>query len=377
MNGAFFGDFSLYIHIPYCVSKCAYCDFLSFSDKGSMSYYFDALCAEIREKGRKYKDRVVTAVYIGGGTPSIAHAYFPKLKDAVFSSFRVAEGAEISVECNPESVTEEFIFAAKDLGVNRVSVGVQSLSDRLLRRIGRAHDRATALRALNMLTQAFPRVNADVMVGLPDQTEADVLETTDRLLGYDLSHISCYSLILEKGTHLYKEARRGEFAPDEDRAVDMYDLVRGRLSDAGYERYEISNFAKKGEECRYNLSVWQYAEYLGLGLGASSFMKGEKSDTFARRYRAPRDLARYISGGRPVVRRISTGEAKKEFVMLGLRLREGLSLANYRALFGSDLLTDFAENLPKVSAYLKITKNSVAILPKYIYVSNSIISDLI
>ena len=341
-----------------------------------MAAYFDALCAEIREKGEKYEGRTVTSIYIGGGTPSIAHAYFPRLKEAVFSSFHVAKGAEVSVECNPESVTNEFIAAAKDFGVNRVSLGVQSLSDKLLYRIGRAHDRARALRALDMLTRVFPRVNADVMVGLPDQRERDVRETIETLLGYDLSHISCYSLILEKGTRLYREAQKGECVIDEDFAVDMYDLVRDRLAAAGYARYEISNFSKEGEACRYNLSVWQYADYLGLGLGASSFLK-EGRDTFARRYRNTCDLAGYIAGRRPTTQRISIEEAKKEYVMLGLRLSEGLSLDNYRSLFGSDFLSDYAENLAKVSSYLKIAPDSVSILSEYIYVSNSIITEII
>ena len=342
-----------------------------------MAAYFDALCAEIRDKGRRYGDRLVTSVYIGGGTPSIAHAYFPKLKDAVFSSFRVAKEAEISVECNPESVSDEFVSAAKDFGVNRVSLGVQSLSDRLLHRIGRAHDRAMAVRALDVLAHAFPRVNADVMVGLPGQEQYDVEETVSTLLDYDLSHISCYSLILEKGTRLYREARRGIFSVDDDQAVDLYDLVCDKVSEAGYRRYEISNFAKEGQECRYNLSVWQYAEYLGLGLGASSFIKGEKADVFARRYRNTRDISGYLSGRRSMVSRISADEAKKEYVMLGLRLAEGLSLANFRMLFGSDFLSEFADKLSSLSPYLCISSDSVSILPQFFYVSNTIISEII
>ena len=377
MIGAYLGDFSLYIHIPYCVSKCAYCDFLSFCDHTSMAAYFDALYAEIREKGRKYGDRIVTSIYIGGGTPSIAYKYFPRLREAIFSSFHVAENAEISMECNPESVTEDFILAAKALGVNRISVGVQSLSDPLLRRIGRAHNCNTALSALDMLTNAFLRVNADVMVGLPEQTETDVLGTISALLEYNLSHISCYSLILEKGTRLYHEARKGLFAVDDDRAADMYDLVRAKLISEGYRPYEISNFARNGGECRYNLSVWEYADYLGLGLGASSFVKGESSDAFARRYRNTRDLAKYLAGSRACVRRITLDDAKKEFIMLGLRLEEGISLADYRSLFGSDFLSDYAERLSKMASYLAVTSDSVSILPKYIYVSNSIISEII
>ena len=375
MREDLFGDFSLYIHIPFCKSKCAYCDFLSFADHSAMDAYFEALCAEIKKKGHKYP-RKVNNIYIGGGTPSIAFSYFSKLKEAVFSSFDVDPNAEISIECNPESVSREFVFAAKDFGVNRVSVGVQSLSDRLLRRIGRAHDAQTARNALALLTKEFPRVNADVMVGLPEEQEIDVRGTLSELLTYDLSHVSCYSLILERGTRLFCEAKEGLFVPDEDHAVAMYDLACDMLAEKGFSRYEISNFAKEGEACRYNLSVWQYADYLGLGLGASSFIKREVS-FFGRRYRAVASMERYISGARAKSERVTLSDGKEEFIMLGLRLAMGLNVRCFNALFDADFLSEYAEKLKKLSAFLNVTDSFVGIKPEHIYISNSIISELI
>ena len=375
MKKDFFGDFSLYIHIPYCVSKCAYCDFLSFSDQSSKEDYFDALCAEIRKMGRKYP-REVNNVYFGGGTPSVSASFFPKLKEALFSSFDVRADAEISMECNPESVTEDFVKAAEDLGVNRVSLGVQSLSDTLLRRIGRVHDRKQALRALDLLTKSFSRVNADMMVGLPGETEKDVSEILRVFLDKGLSHVSCYSLILERGTRLYREAKKGLFTPDEDHAVEMYDMACAALSEGGLSRYEISNFAREGEECRYNLSVWQYADYLGLGLGASSFLK--VSDPFIlRRYREPVDLRKYLEGKRPGSVRISLSEGKEEFVMLGLRTAQGLSVPRFNALFKTDFLSEYAERLDRLRPYLTISEDFVAVKPEHFYISNAIISELI
>ena len=337
--------------------------------------YFDALCGEIKKAGRKYP-RPLDNVYVGGGTPSVAVSFFSKLKEAVFSSFEVRSDAEISMECNPESVTEDFVAAAKDFGVNRISLGVQSLSDPLLRRIGRAHDRKQALRALDLLTRSFSRVNADMMVGLPGETEREVSETLRVFLDKGLSHVSCYSLILERGTRLYREAKKGDFTPDEDRAVEMYDMACAALSKGGLSRYEISNFAREGEECRYNLSVWQYADYLGLGLGASSFIK--TSDPFAlRRYRAPVKMENYLEGKRPRTLEVSSSEGKEEFIMLGLRTTQGLSISHFNALFAADFLSEYAEKLSRLRPYLLISEERVAIKPEHFYVSNAIISELI
>ena len=339
--------------------------------------YFSALCSEITQKAKKY-DRTVRNIYIGGGTPSLAAHYFPALKRAIFDSFCVADDAEISVEANPESVTDAFVRAAKDLGVNRVSLGVQSLSDRLLKRVGRAHDEKTARAALNMLCAAFPSVGADVMIGLPEERDEDVCRTIEGLAAYPLSHLSCYGLILEKGTRLYEEAKKGAFALDEDAAADRYDLALALLKDRGFERYEISNFCREGKVCRYNASVWQYADYLGLGLGASSFIKGDGFP--AKRMRNARDLHKYIErsgGARPYVQKIGEEEGKEEFIMLGLRLADGLDLGRYRALFGSDLTEERSDKLAKSADFLIISKEKIAIRPEFFYVSNSIISDLI
>ena len=370
-------DFSLYIHIPFCRSKCAYCDFLSFADDSCADAYFEALCREIRAKGEK--TRAVDHIYVGGGTPSIAYRYFPMIKQALSESFILKEGAEISMECNPESVTADFVAAARDFGVNRISIGVQTLSDPLLMRIGRAHDRAQALAALDLLTKSFPDVGADVMVGLPEQTAADVCDTLARLLAFPLKHISCYSLILEEGTRLYDEAQKGLFAPDEDVDVDLYDRAVEKLYEAGFRRYEISNFCKYGALCGYNTSVWQYGDYLGLGLGAASFLKG-KDGAFGVRERNLTDLSEYIlhgGVGYSEMEEITLEEGMREFVMLGLRLEEGLNLSRFRELFGMDFYARFGAEIKEKEEYLLISEDRIAIRPDRFYVSNAIIGAII
>ena len=369
-------DLSLYIHVPFCVSKCAYCDFLSFADRGCMAKYFSALCEEIKGRGSEIQKQV-DHIYVGGGTPSLAYEYFPMLKKALEESFTLAADVEISMECNPESVTEKFICAAKAFGVNRVSLGVQTLSDKLLKRIGRAHDKKQATAALEVLTKNFSSVNADVMVGLPDQTQKDVEETLDVLTSYPINHLSCYSLILEEGTPLFAAAERGEFTPDDDLAVDFYDLAREKLQKAGFHRYEISNFCKKDAVCGYNYSVWQYGEYLGLGLGASSFLRNGKGGV--RRKNAD-DLSFYLAThgvGGVTSEEITELEAMKEFIMLGLRLEKGLNTEDFYAIFGVDFMSLYGEKVKKLGKMLLFSDKNVAIAPEYFYVSNSIIEELI
>ena len=370
-------DFSLYIHVPFCVRKCAYCDFLSFADSTRMAEYFSALVREIRAKGREIGGKV-DHIYVGGGTPSLAFEYFPSIRAAIEESFVLSDGVEISMECNPESVTSAFIDAAKAFGVNRVSVGVQTLSDPLLKVIGRAHDKGRALAAIDLLTTAFPSVNVDVMVGLPGQRRSDVEETLETLLAYPIDHISCYSLILEEGTPLYVAAERGEFVPDDDLAVDLYDFAREKLASAGFHRYEISNFCRGDHICGYNQSVWQYGEYLGLGLGASSFLRhGE--EVFGVRLKNTEDISLYISSDGAAQEResISKEEGMREFIMLGLRLEEGLDLSAFRSIFGLDFMDIYADKMRKVAETLCISADHVAIKPKYFYISNGIIEEII
>jgi len=372
-------DFSLYIHIPFCVSKCAYCDFLSFADCAKMESYFTALEKEILRRGKKI-DRTVDHIYIGGGTPSIAYPYFPRLKRALEEGFRINADAEISMECNPESVSERFVEAAQVLGVNRISVGVQTLSDRLLQRIGRAHNASQARKALSLLRSNFGNLNVDMMVGLPEQKEEDVRETTEELLSYAPEHLSCYSLIVEKGTPLYRDVKKGAFLPDEDLVVDCYDYVVERLGKAGLRRYEISNFCRGDAVCKYNASVWQYADYLGLGIGASSFMKGKGLSFPARRRKNTGNLDRYIREEGTHIgasEMIDEEEGKREFLMLGLRTECGVDTAFYRELFHRDLYVDFGERINKLQQFLEISKDCLIIKPEYFYISNSVIAELI
>ena len=342
-----------------------------------MKEYFSALCAEIREKGKQVS-RPVDHIYFGGGTPSLATPYLGMIGEALSESFEITKHVEISLECNPESVSEEFVGAAERIGVNRVSLGVQTLSDPLLKRIGRAHDGAQALAALGLLTKNFSSVNVDVMVGLPGQSQSDVEKTLEKLCDYPIDHISLYSLILEEGTSLYAEAQRGEFLPDEDLSVDLYDFAREMLAQKGFDRYEISNFCKNGSVCGYNTSVWQYGEYLGLGLGSSSFAMTGCREPFGVRTKNEIDLEKYIlTNGSTVFEReeVSFASAVAEFVMLGLRLEEGVNTSRFKELFGLNFSSYFSSVLKKDAEFLIITPARVAIRPDRFYVSNSIIGD--
>ena len=345
-----------------------------------MEPYFRTLFHQISTVGCGfYGEREVDNVYVGGGTPSVAAPYLEELFETIMQSFRLKSDAEISVECNPESVTPQLIETLYNVGVNRVSLGVQSLSDELLHRIGRAHNRAQALEALSRLTPVFPSVGVDVMVGLPGQDEYDLLTTLDELLAFRLDHVSCYSLILEEGTALLREAKEGRFSIDEDFSVDLYDLARGRLAEAGFDRYEISNFCKNGAICRYNTSVWQYGDYLGLGLGASSFIK--KREYPFLRIKNTEDFSKYLTykENQPTSKseEISLFDAQKEFVMLGLRLEEGLSLIRFVELFGETFDEAFPGKYEKLSRYLSRTDTHLRINSDCFYISNSIISEII
>ncbi len=372
--------FSLYIHIPFCRAKCKYCDFLSFAC-GDIDTYVDALCKEIALYSTRCADRSLRSVFIGGGTPSLLlPKHFSLVKRAISDNFNCSI-EEITVECNPESVDNRFIESTLAFGVNRVSIGVQSLNDSLLSKIGRVHSCLAAKNALKLIADNYSDINADIMVGLPDQTISDVEETAAELLSYNLSHMSCYSLILERGTPLYREvSAKSVSLPDTELTVDMYDAVKSILESRGFDRYEISNFCRDNKRCLYNMLTWQREEYLGVGIGASSFLSFNSKEY---RYSNYRKINKYISAVRegklPHFRTapISTEEAKSEMIMLSLRLVEGLSVNKYNSRFNTDILTEKYKELKLMQDYLQISGGMIAVKPEYFYVSNSIISSII
>ena len=341
----------LYIHIPFCRQKCLYCDFPSWAGKeGQMQGYVDALTKEIRNRGKEYTDRKVVSVFFGGGTPTtLSVPMLEQLMQAVFESWDIAEDAEITTEANPGTLDGEMAVALKKMGFNRLSMGVQAWQNRLLKDLGRIHTMEAFQENYKAVREAgFENVNTDLMFALPNQTMADWQETVRNIVGLNPEHISAYSLILEEGTPFFDRYEKGELEPAaEELDREMYHWAVDYLAKMGYGQYEISNFAKKGRQSRHNRIYWQAEEYLGLGLGAHSYMEGER---FHNRY----DLQEYIDANGEVsllkedVEVITEEDALAEFMFLGLRLTEGVSFARFRERFGQEMKNIYGRQIEEL-----------------------------
>ena len=319
--------FGLYLHIPFCKSKCSYCDFPSYPhmDKWQEAIV-ERMCEELAESGEKLNHRVPTTVYVGGGTPSILKPeLFLKLMTRARQCFPWNDDAEVSVEMNPGTVTAQFLDAARQSGVNRVSMGAQSADDRLLKSLGRIHNAADIVQTVNMLKEyGFSNFNFDMMIGLPGQTIANVSDTIDFFTNLEPTHISCYSLIVEEGTPLYEQVSHNTVVlPDEELERDMYHEAKQCLEDRGYHQYEISNFARDGYECRHNLDCWNREKYLGIGVAAASFLNNV-------RIKNPSTVSEYLSKAEPERVQLTPEDAQFESIMLGLRLVKGISDTDFR-----------------------------------------------
>lgn len=330
---------SIYIHIPFCVRKCAYCDFTSFPGRGAqMEAYLSAVCREMRAQAAFFGRRPVRTVFLGGGTPTLMSGdQARRLLDALRMCFDVAPDAEITMEGNPGTVTAQSLAAYRAAGVNRLSLGVQSLDDGMLAAIGRIHTAAQAHEAVALARAAgFDNVNLDLMLGLPGQSVAQWERTLDEAITLVPEHLSCYSLIVEEGTPLSTQLERGECAPlpDEDALCRMDEITAERTAQAGFARYEVSNYAKPGRECRHNIVYWACEPYLGLGCAAHSDMDG-------RRFYNPSDWAGYLqmaecgSTERPQEGENTRQDRMFERMMMGLRMVRGVDCARFARDFGA------------------------------------------
>lgn len=326
-------ELSIYIHIPFCVRKCLYCDFLSApAHDGEVENYVNLLLREIEEQSIFYGDHRVISIFLGGGTPSLLPAgETGRILERVRERFAVAEDAEITIECNPGTVTAEKLVDYITYGINRLSIGLQSTEDEELKRIGRIHDYDTFLETYRLAREAgFGNINIDLMAGLPGQSIESYRKTLERVVLLAPEHISAYSLILEEGTPLYVNRESYTF-PDEDEDREMYELTEKVLGQAGFWRYEISNYAKAGRECRHNKVYWRRGDYAGFGLGASSMVGNV-------RWKNPDGYADYAAcverTGRCEVQPLTVQEQMEEFMFLGLRLTEGVDLGEFRRYFG-------------------------------------------
>ncbi|MFH1019936.1 MAG: radical SAM family heme chaperone HemW [Pseudomonadota bacterium] len=328
----------LYLHIPFCRSRCAYCSFNSHACQSPPAAYLAALASQIRHwAGQDWcRERTFTTLFIGGGTPTIyGGSELAALLGLCLASFNFTEDAEITVEANPNTVSEQALAALRRAGVNRLSLGVQAFSDRLLAGLGRSHTVAEAHAAIEAARRSgFTKINLDLMYGLPGQSVADWRDTLDRALAFTPEHLACYELTIEEGTPFARLVEKGSLIlPEEEEALAMAGLTHDLLARAGLERYEISNYARRGLECRHNLNYWQNGSYLGLGAGAVSCLSGFRFSTEPE----PEVFAALVQQGKlPLVEAecLPLAARFRESVVMGLRLTGGVSFARLQRRFG-------------------------------------------
>ena len=338
----------LYIHIPFCQKKCLYCDFPSHDNLAHLYQpYVAALCREISGMGGVLSGDIVDTIFIGGGTPTVLSAdSLRRIVQQVHDNFDLDKNVEISIEANPGTIDQEKLLTLRAAGVNRISFGVQTFHDPLLVRIGRIHSAAQGIESIKMAKRAgFNNINVDLMYGLPGQTTEQLRASILQAIALDVTHISAYGLKVEEGTPFARMEQQGTLQlPDEEIDEGMYDLTTHLLPQQGFMRYEISNFAKAGYECRHNLKYWQYQPYLGVGAAAHSFLRSQRLANMT-------DVATYIRAveeGRSQATVRETPEnsiAMAEYVFLALRTVAGLSVENFNHYFNADFSTYYAETI--------------------------------
>lgn len=347
----------VYIHIPYCVRKCAYCDFCSVPRNETAAAYPDALCREIElSRDRLPYEGPVPSVFFGGGTPTVLPAdALVRILNTIRSTYEVRSDAEITTECNPGTASYADFVKLRSAGFNRLSLGLQSADDGLLQAVGRIHTYDQFLTAFHAARDAgFQNINVDLMHGLPGQRETDYLDTLRKVCDLDPEHISAYALILEEGTPLYRQVRTGEAAlPDEDAVADMEDGGMAYLKERGYKRYEVSNFARPGYECRHNLIYWNDEPYLGFGVAAHSSARGQGEWLrWSNTDSIPEYLRKLKRGRLPTAEtlHIDKKEEMFEVVMLGLRKVHGIPRQAFSERFGVPLEKAFPDAWLNVQA---------------------------
>lgn len=376
-------DLSIYIHIPFCVRKCLYCDFLSFPVSGEgrqeIKNYVNLLKQEIRNSAADYQGHRVVSVFWGGGTPSLllAEEAFG-IMETVRACFHMAEDAEITAEMNPGTVDEEKMRLFREAGINRLSIGLQSADDGELRRIGRIHDYSAFLETYESARRAgFRNINIDLMAALPGQSVASYRKSLACVAALAPEHISAYSLILEEGTPMYERQEQYLF-PTEEEDRQMYALTKDYLASCGYHRYEISNYARDGCECRHNKVYWQRGDYAGFGLGASSMVDNV-------RWSNPRKMEAYgvsVAEGRPEApgqdRHILTMEEQmEEYMFLGLRMMCGVGKQQFARQFGRQIEEVYGGVMEKLcrQGLLVSGEDRVRLTDRGIDVSNYVMAD--
>ena len=387
---------SIYIHIPFCIRKCKYCDFLSApANESVQKAYLCALKEEIRSQKDKYKDYLVETVFIGGGTPTAVEAeLLCEVLQTVKENYTLAEEAEISMEANPGTVTGEAFKRYKSAGINRLSIGLQSADNTELEMLGRIHNFEDFLQTYQMAVNAgFHNINVDLMSALPGQTINSYRDTLKKVLALTPKpqHISAYSLIIEEGTPFYalygeeraELDRTGEsrasaenepHLPSEEAEREMYSITEEMLAKAGYERYEISNYCQPGFACKHNCVYWQRGNYVGFGLGAASLVEN-------MRFKNTESIKTYLKEGRKVAEeeRLTVTEQMEEFMFLGLRMIKGVSKEEFQMTFGVSIESVFGEPVIQntESGLLKEKDNRLSLTKKGLDVANYVMAQFL
>lgn len=337
----------IYIHVPFCQRKCDYCDFVSFvTDEDTQNRYFDMLLKEIELKAESMGVLPIDSVFFGGGTPSlVSERNISRTMEALNRHFNLSDSAEVSIEMNPHSATFSKIQEYKKAGINRVSIGLQSTEDSELKMLSRLHNYEQFIKTYENVRKAgFSNVNIDLMSAIPGQTVASFAGSLERVVSLNPEHISAYSLIIEEGTPFYDRYSGGHGVPSEDEDREMYHLTKEILLSHGYARYEISNYAKPGYECRHNVGYWQRVPYIGMGIVAASLYNDV-------RYTKHGNLSAYLNGDFSEEKETLTKEdMMEEFMFLGLRMTEGVSKKQFTDNFQIDIYDEYGKEIKKLKA---------------------------
>ena len=344
-------ELGVYVHIPFCTKKCSYCDFVSYPNQyEKQEEYVKKMIKEIEEDRRLLEDNEITTIYFGGGTPSsIKPELIKKILEKILKYRKIEKNnkVEITIEVNPGTVTKNNLQLYKNCGINRISIGLQSTKDSLLKKIGRIHNYKQFLDTYNWAREVgFENINVDLMLGLPNQTISYLKESLEKVTKLNPNHISVYSLIIEEGTEIERKISKGEIVlPDEAEERNQYHYTKNFLELKGYKHYEISNFAKTGFESKHNLNCWKQKQYIGFGLAAHSYINGT-------RYSNTCNLEEYLQRTSKSIKKIEEKQTKedmqKEYMLLGLRILDGISINKFKEKFADNPIYLFRKELEKL-----------------------------
>lgn len=364
----------LYIHIPFCIKKCKYCDFVSYS---GMDQTFEAYIDKLLKEAYQFKNENIDTVFIGGGTPTcLSEKLLEKLLTGINNTFNFSDNLEFSIEANPKTLNEQKLKVLKDNSVNRISIGVQSFCDEELLNIGRIHNGESAYNTVCMVKESgFSNINLDLMLSLPNQTEKSLINTLEKVVSLNPQHLSCYSLILEENTPLFYEYNSGKFKyPDDDFDRHLYHLTVDFLKEHGYSRYEISNFSKPGFLCRHNLKYWNGEEYIGLGVAAHSYLNSKRCENTS-------DLSEYLTDDSPKIHEesLTINDKISEYIITRLRLVDGILKKEFKVRFSKDIYELYNDEIKKlISLNLLFDDGESIFLTDYGFdVSNSVMCEFV